>query len=62
MHLIPLINSDCDNGHNDDSEEKVPPSLIYRLSGYDRNGSMLPNSQKTASTYLGGQNKGLSEG
>lgn len=50
--LDPLINSDYDNGHNDDSEEKSSYSLIYDYQDTTGNGSMLPNSQMTATTYL----------
>lgn len=50
--LDPLINSDYDNGHNDDSEEKSSYSLIYDYQDTTGNGSMLPNSQMTAITYL----------
>ena len=50
--LNPLINSDYDNGHNDDSEEKSSYSLIYDYQDTTGNGSMLPNSQMTATTYL----------
>ena len=50
--LDPLINSDYDNGHNDDSEEKSSYSLIYDYQDTTGNGSMLPNSQMTATIYL----------
>ena len=50
--LDPLINSDYDNGHNDDSEEKSSYSLIYDYQDTTGNGAMLPNSQMTATTYL----------
>lgn len=50
--LDPLINSDYDNGHNDDSEEKSSYSLIYDYQDTTGNGSMLPNSQMTATTYM----------
>ena len=50
--LDPLNNSDYDNGHNDDSEEKSSYSLIYDYQDTTGNGAMLPNSQMTATTYL----------
>lgn len=50
--LDPLINSDYDNGHDDDSEEKSSYSLIYDYQDTTGNGAMLPNSQMTATTYL----------
>ena len=50
--LDPLLNSDYDNGHNDDSEEKSSYSLIYDYQDTTGNGAMLPNSQMTATTYL----------
>ena len=50
--LDPLNNSDYDNGHNDDSEEKSSYSLIYDYQDTTGNGVMLPNSQMTATTYL----------
>ena len=50
--LNPLNNSDYDNGHNDDSEEKSSYRLIYDYQDTTGNGAMLPNSQMTATTYL----------
>ena len=50
--LNPLNNSDYDNGHNDDSEEKSSYRLIYDYQDTTRNEAMLPNSQMTATTYL----------
>lgn len=50
--LDSLLNSDYDNGHNDDSEEKSSYSLIYDYQDTTGNGAMLPNSQMTATTYL----------
>ena len=50
--LTSLISNDYDNGHNDDSEEKSSYSLIYDYQDTTGNGSMLPNSQMTATTYL----------
>ena len=50
--LDPLINSDYDNGHNDDSEEKSSYRLVYDYQDTTGNGAMLPNSQMTATTYL----------
>ena len=50
--LDPLINSDYDNGHNDDSEEKSSYRLIYDYQDTTGNGAMLPNSQMTATIYL----------
>ena len=47
-----LNNSDYDNGHNDDSEEKSSYRLIYDYQDTTGNGAMLPNSQMTATTYL----------
>ena len=50
--LNPLNNSDYDNGHNDDSEEKSFYRLIYDYQDTTGNEAMLPNSQMTATTYL----------
>ena len=50
--LNPLNNSDYDNGHNDDSEEKSSYRLVYDYQDTTGNGAMLPNSQMTATTYL----------
>ena len=50
--LNPLNNSDYDNGHNDDSEEKSSYRLIYDYQDTTGNEAMLPNSQMTATTYL----------
>ena len=50
--LNPLNNSDYDNGHNDDSEEKSSYRLIYDYQDTTGNEAMLPNSQMTAITYL----------
>ena len=50
--LDSLINSDYDNGHNDDSEEKSSYRLIDTFPDTTGNGAMLPNSQMTATTYL----------
>ena len=50
--LNPLNNSDYDNGHNDDSEEKNSYRLIYDYQDTTGNEAMLPNSQMTAITYL----------
>ena len=50
--LNPLNNSDYDNGHNDDSEEKSSYRLIYDYQDTTGNGAMLPNSQMTATIYL----------
>ena len=50
--LNPLNNSDYDNGHNDDSEEKSSCRLIYDYQDTTGNGAMLPNSQMTVTTYL----------
>ena len=47
-----LNNSDYDNGHNDDSEEKSSYRLVYDYQDTTGNGAMLPNSQMTATTYL----------
>ena len=50
--LNPLNNSDYDNGHNDDSEEKSSYRLVYDYQDTTGNGAMLPNSQMTATIYL----------
>ena len=50
--LNPLNNSDYDNGHNDDSEEKSSYRLVYDYQDTTGNGAMLPNSQMTATSYL----------
>ena len=50
--LNPLNNSDYDNGHNDDSEEKSSYRLIYDYQDTTGHEAMLPNSQMTAITYL----------
>ena len=47
-----MNNSDYDNGHNDDSEEKSSYRLIYDYQDTTGNEAMLPNSQMTATTYL----------
>lgn len=50
--LNPLNNSDYDNGHNDDSEEKSSYRLIYDYQDTTGNEAMLPNNETTIVTDI----------